>query len=319
MSLALLAALGACLLPCAAANHVDTDSRSRAVLIVGNSLSFNLMHKVSRIARASDGGDTLVFGEVLNRGFTLAMHSKRTEVQRALAAGPPEGGPDKWDALVLQEQSHGLAHTLADINAYSLPAAEHLCGLLWEHNPRGECLVMETWAYPCGSECLRTDLASYEDMQGKLINGAEHLASRLAASRPEPNRNAVRVIRVGEVWREAMALAERQGADVGPALGRCTTPCCEPLSPCGLPRLVDVRGDKFRPVDLWRPEGSHASYGLGQCLNAYAAYATLFQRELDAHVRGCAKYITRQEDRAVRKLAKSLRLHDTPLAAASDN
>ena len=305
-------ACGGAMVPQAEATHLGVE---RAVLAVGNSLSMSMFNKVSRIARVSDAGDTLLYGEVLNKGFTLAMHARSSEVARAVAAGYGDAPGRKWDAMVLQEQSHGLAHTLPDINVYTLPAAEALCGLLWEHNPDGECLIMETWGYVCGSECLRTDLASYRDMQDKLVGGAEHLASRLAASRPDPARNVVKVIRAGEVWREAFLMAERQDAPVGPLLGTCTTPCCTPLAPCALPRLVDVRGDALRPKDLWRSDGNHASYGLGSCLNAYATYATLFERELDAHVRGCAKWVSRRDDRAVRKLAKRLRLHDTPPAA----
>ena len=177
---------------------VRSDRPGLRVLFVGNSFTyFNEMPAMVGQLAANDRGARQVFAVRFSPGGARLEQSLRDEGLRRLIAG------ERWDAVVLQEQS-AIPAWPADREAFMFPAARALARMAEDRG--AQPVLYMTWGYRAGDQNFSAS-DSYEAMQARVAAGYRELGGRLGAP----------VAPVGLAWRRA--LRERPGAQLWHADG----------------------------------------------------------------------------------------------------
>jgi hypothetical protein len=167
-------------------SFVNANSETIRVLFIGNSYTSvnNLPRIVSRIAKSL--GDHLEYDMSAPGSYTFKAHIQNQNTLQKIIS-------QKWDAVVLQEQS--LFSALADdqVSQQVEPYALQLVKIIHDSNPQARIVFFETWGRKNGqSDFCKTSptFCSYESMQSQINTTYKKLA--LAA----PGELAP----VGEAW-----------------------------------------------------------------------------------------------------------------------
>ncbi|MCB0699097.1 MAG: hypothetical protein H6551_04590 [Chitinophagales bacterium] len=137
---------------------------SRKVLFLGNSYTQynNLPNLVSQIATSM--GDTLVQSSVTPGGQTFQGHSTDVTAQNAIKQ-------QKWDIVVLQEQSQKPAFSPSQVASDVYPYAQSLCNSIRANDTCTQPMFYMTWGRKNGdaSNCASyPPICTYGGMQQRL-------------------------------------------------------------------------------------------------------------------------------------------------------
>lgn len=166
---------------------VISDARTRKVLFIGNSYTYtnNIPDMLKQLAAAN--GDTLIYDQNTPGGYTLEQHSTNAQTIAKIKS-------DKWDVVVLQEQSQLPALSATSVATWVFPYAEILDTMIRNNNACTETMFYMTWGRKNGdaSYCSHyPPMCTYQGMQQGLYDNYLQMAKDL---------NAV-VAPVGAVWR----------------------------------------------------------------------------------------------------------------------
>lgn len=126
------------------------------VLFIGNSFTF-VNDLPAMLEKLSDGGIT--YGKVLRGGAYLKWFA---DPEHDLGVQVREKAAEKWDAVILQDQSFNPARDKDDcVNQTKI-----LSGLF----PETPVFMYQTWAYRDGSEKLKNTGLTYDEMKEKLYD-----------------------------------------------------------------------------------------------------------------------------------------------------
>ena len=136
----------------------------RNVLFIGNSYTYtnNMPLMVQTLATAM--GDTLNYDESAIGGYTLQMHCGYAPTLAKIAS-------QKWDVVILQEQSELPAFPPAQVDTAVLPYAHMLDSMIHANDSCTQTMFLMTWGHANGDppNCdSYTVICNYEGMQERL-------------------------------------------------------------------------------------------------------------------------------------------------------
>lgn len=159
--------------------------KSRKVLFIGNSYTAGLPAVIEQLSTSM--GDTLVFTEVAPGGYTLQGHSTNMATLNAIKQ-------DKWDVIVIQEQSQRPAFSPAQVASDTYPYAKILVDSIKANHSCSEPMFYMTWGRKNGdaSNCAAyPPICTYSGMQARLKDSYLEMAKDNSGS----------VAPVGEAWK----------------------------------------------------------------------------------------------------------------------
>ncbi|MCB9251626.1 MAG: hypothetical protein H6605_04120 [Flavobacteriales bacterium] len=123
--------------------QVDLKAQQKKILFIGNSYIFvnDLPDILKKLALS--GGDSVLVKSVAPGGFSLKDHVKHSETTQSIVS-------EKWDFVVLQEQSQkpALAQQVVDKDVY--PYAKQLDSLIHLNSPCTKTVFYMTWGRKFG-------------------------------------------------------------------------------------------------------------------------------------------------------------------------
>ncbi len=152
------------LLLCNVALVTNTYALKKKVLFIGNSYIYtnNMPEILEFICTAN--GDTIEREQNTPGGYSFQAHNgDQTTLNRI--------NSDKWDVVILQEQSQRPAFPQSQVEAQVYPFATLLVDKVKTNNACSEVMFMMTWGYKNGdaSNCaVHPPICTYEGMQGEL-------------------------------------------------------------------------------------------------------------------------------------------------------
>lgn len=156
------------LLLCATA----AQARTRKVLFIGNSYVYtnNLPDVLNDLAKAT--GDTLIYDASVPGGQTFAQHvTNATTISKIKS--------QKWDVVILQEQSQRPAFSPGQVARDVYPYAKMLDSMVRDNNPCSETMFYMTWGRKNGDQgnCNNfPPVCTYEGMQLRLRESYTEMA-----------------------------------------------------------------------------------------------------------------------------------------------
>ncbi len=142
--------------------QVDSFAKTRKVLFIGNSYTAGLPGVIDLLCQSL--GDTLIFQEVSPGGFTLQGHSTDPGTLSAIKQ-------DKWDIVVIQEQSQRPAFSPGQVASDTYPYAKTLVDSIKANHNCSEPMFYMTWGRKNGdaSNCpFYPPICTYAGMQQRL-------------------------------------------------------------------------------------------------------------------------------------------------------
>lgn len=137
---------------------------TRKVLFIGNSYTYTNSMPTMLQSFAAANGDTLIFDMSAPGGYTLEQHSTDATTLAKIAS-------QKWDIVVIQEQSQRPAFPPGQVETDVLPYAARLDTLIRNNDTCTQTMFMMTWGHRGGdpSNCAGYPvICTYEGMQGRL-------------------------------------------------------------------------------------------------------------------------------------------------------
>jgi Domain of unknown function (DUF4886) len=164
-----------------------SNAASLNVLFVGNSFTYfnDMPALVKQLADAAHEEKPFMSVQETPGGYTLKQHWESGKVAQLIQS-------NRWDYVVLQEQSQALSFAqwqrFRDVHPY----ARQFNNLAWQNKTK--LILFMTWGYEKGDLENRTS-DSFSDMQSRLAEGNMELAKDLSAI----------VVPVGIAWRQALS------------------------------------------------------------------------------------------------------------------
>jgi uncharacterized protein DUF4886 len=145
-------------------SFVNANSKTVRVLFIGNSYTSvnNLPRIVSRIAKSV--GDHLEYDISAPGSYTFKAHTQNQNTLQKIIS-------QKWDAVVLQEQSLFSALSDDQVSQQVEPYALQLVKIVHDSNPQARIVFFETWGRKNGDSgfCKTSPtFCSYESMQSQI-------------------------------------------------------------------------------------------------------------------------------------------------------
>ena len=161
------------------------------VLFIGNSFTSvnDLPGTVNDIARSL--GNQVDYDMSAPGGYSFSQHVTNQDTLSKI-------NEQKWDFVVLQEQSEMPAFPGRQLSQVTTPYAVQLTNLIHQHDPSTKVLLYETWGYKNGdsNNCPNLpNFCSYSSMQKLLREGYAELATATGADEAL----------VGDAWERSQA------------------------------------------------------------------------------------------------------------------
>lgn len=200
------------LLLCATA----VQARTRKVLFIGNSYVYtnNLPEVLKELAKAT--GDTLIYDASVPGGQTFAQHVTNPTTLSKIKS-------DKWDVVILQEQSQRPAFSPGQVQRDVYPYARILDSLVRDNNPCSETMFYMTWGRKNGDQGNCTNfppVCTYDGMQQRLRESYTEMAKDNNALLA-PVGSAWKLVRDNEASIELYSADESHPSVSGTYLAAC--------------------------------------------------------------------------------------------------